>query len=213
MAIHEEWFDIYNDARKLIGQQTRSKVHANGLWHRSIHIWVLLEHHGETYLLVQQRHPSKDTYPGYYDISCAGHLEAGEDDRAAIRELNEELAISTTFDQLIWLFEAQREMMTETQGNSIIDREWSNVYLLRLNEEQSTLILNQSVTNQEVLNVMFAPIQSFLLFIQGESNRCELVERNNLKRGSHTLTMSALVPREKEYYPRLHNAIRKHVEI
>ena len=44
---------------------------------------------------MQKRSADKDSFPGVYDVSSAGHLPAGEDFRkSAVRELKEELGIS-----------------------------------------------------------------------------------------------------------------------
>ena len=41
-----------------------------------------------------QEPPAKDTWPGLYDISAAGHIESGADSLAtALRELGEELGV------------------------------------------------------------------------------------------------------------------------
>ena len=48
-------------------------------------------------LLVQQRSALKKSYPGYWDVSAAGGVRAGETGReAAMRETREELGISLT---------------------------------------------------------------------------------------------------------------------
>ncbi|WNQ12825.1 NUDIX domain-containing protein [Paenibacillus aurantius] len=52
---------------------------------------------GEPCLLLQRRHPGKDTYPGLFDITAAGHLEAGENVSDGIRELKEELGTDLFF--------------------------------------------------------------------------------------------------------------------
>ncbi|MEM9161362.1 MAG: NUDIX domain-containing protein [Verrucomicrobiota bacterium] len=41
---------------------------------------------------MQKRAKTKDTWPGAWDSSCSGHVDAGEDyETAALRELDEEL--------------------------------------------------------------------------------------------------------------------------
>ena len=80
----------------------RREVHAAELPHRSIQV-LLVNARGE--LLIQRRHRDKLTFPGFWDISCAGHVEepdyvAGPDDdldrvyeEVARRELFEELGV------------------------------------------------------------------------------------------------------------------------
>jgi 16S rRNA (adenine1518-N6/adenine1519-N6)-dimethyltransferase len=87
-----ELFDVVDSENRVIGQATRGEVHAKGLLHRSVHIWVF-NSRGELFL--QKRAMTKDENPGYWDSSAAGHLNAGEGYRtSAHRELMEELGIS-----------------------------------------------------------------------------------------------------------------------
>jgi isopentenyl-diphosphate delta-isomerase type 1 len=87
----EEIFDICNEKDEVIGQNTRHEVHRLGLRHRAVHILVF-NSRGEVFL--QKRSMTKDTFPGAWDSSAAGHLNAGEDyDACAMRELHEELGI------------------------------------------------------------------------------------------------------------------------
>ena len=87
----DEIFDVCNAADEVIGQNTRKEVHRLGLMHRAVHVLVF-NARGELFL--QKRSMTKDTFPGAWDSSASGHLEAGEDyDACAVRELSEELGI------------------------------------------------------------------------------------------------------------------------
>ena len=66
-----ELFDVVDSENRVIGQATRGEVHAKGLLHRSVHIWVF-NSRGELFL--QKRAMTKDENPGYWDSSAAGHL-------------------------------------------------------------------------------------------------------------------------------------------
>ena len=88
----QELFDICDADDRVIGQATRGDVHAQGLLHRAVHIWVF-DTAGR--LLLHRRTATKDEYPRCYTSSASGHLDAGEDyDAAAARELREELALA-----------------------------------------------------------------------------------------------------------------------
>lgn len=94
----DEIFDVVDAQDQVIGQQTRREVHAQGLMHRAIHLFVRNKS-GD--LLLQKRSHLKDTKPEKWDSSAAGHLDAGEDYlSAAVRELEEEVGIRTTANQL-----------------------------------------------------------------------------------------------------------------
>ena len=87
--MQEDIFDVVVEFDKVIGQKPRSEVHAEGLKHRAVHVLVFNQ---ENELFMQKRSKTKDTWPGAWDGSCTGHVDAGEDYReAAHRELQEEL--------------------------------------------------------------------------------------------------------------------------
>lgn len=87
----EEIFDVCNERDEVIGQNTRAEVHRLGLRHRAVHVLVF-NSRGEVFL--QKRSMTKDTFPGVWDSSASGHLDAGEDyDPCAVREMREELGI------------------------------------------------------------------------------------------------------------------------
>jgi len=69
----------------------REDVHARKHLHRAVHVLVF-NSAGDLYL--QRRASTKDTWAGYWDSSCAGHVQEGESyEAAAARELEEELGI------------------------------------------------------------------------------------------------------------------------
>mmetsp|Transcript_7594 Transcript_7594/g.10331 ORF Transcript_7594/g.10331 Transcript_7594/m.10331 type:complete len:246 (-) Transcript_7594:64-801(-) len=87
-------FDMLNDRPKSTGQfKIRKEVHRDKDWHRSVHVWLVDTKRG--LIALQKRSATKDTFPGRWDISAAGHIEAGVVDsrETAVRELAEELGI------------------------------------------------------------------------------------------------------------------------
>ncbi len=86
-----EILDVVDASDRVVGQAARSEVHARGFRHRAVHVLVF---NRDGALFLQKRSRAKDTFPGAWDSSAAGHLEAGEDyDAAAVRELEEELGV------------------------------------------------------------------------------------------------------------------------
>ena len=76
---------------QVIDVMPRSEVHRLGLMHRSVHILVF---NSARELFIQKRSMRKDSNPGLWDSSAAGHVDAGEDYLAcAQRELGEELGL------------------------------------------------------------------------------------------------------------------------
>ncbi|MCI0745840.1 MAG: NUDIX domain-containing protein [Verrucomicrobia subdivision 3 bacterium] len=90
----EEIFDVCNEHDEVIGRAPRSEVHQRRLKHRAVHILVF-NSRGEVFL--QKRSRLKDCFPGAWDSSASGHLDAGEEyDACAVRELREELGVQAT---------------------------------------------------------------------------------------------------------------------
>ena len=97
----EELFDVCDEQDRVIDTLPRSVVHARGLWHRAVHVFVF-NSRGE--LLLQLRSKHKDEAPLQYTSSASGHLNAGEDyATAAPRELQEELGISADLEFVVKL--------------------------------------------------------------------------------------------------------------
>ncbi|MCC5805531.1 MAG: NUDIX domain-containing protein [Opitutales bacterium] len=90
--VAEEWLDIVDAGDRVTGRGRRGIIHREGLMHRAVHI--LLRDAAGRYF-VQRRSFAKDTFPGRWDSSASGHVDAGEDyDTAMRRELGEELGWS-----------------------------------------------------------------------------------------------------------------------
>ncbi|MCF7669545.1 MAG: NUDIX domain-containing protein [Verrucomicrobia bacterium] len=88
----EEVYDVVDEQNEVIGAASRSEIHRRGLNHRSAHVLVF-NNAGHVYL--QKRSMKKDTFPGAWDSSAAGHIDRGESyEHGAVRELKEELGIS-----------------------------------------------------------------------------------------------------------------------
>jgi len=84
-----ELFDVVDAQDRVVGRAPRGQVHAQKLLHRATHVLV---HDAEGNLFLQRRSLGKDSFPGCWDSSCSGHLDAGEDyPTAARRELGEEI--------------------------------------------------------------------------------------------------------------------------
>lgn len=160
----EEHFDVLDTNGLKTGERVaRSIVHREGLWHRSTHIWVVSR--ARRALLLQLRSASKDTFPGRWDVSAAGHLSAGDDSvSAASRELYEELGLNE--GTVEYLFTARAEAHGETaKTGPFIDREFQDVYIFRPSTayspdgevSQDDIRLQQ----EEVDQVKYWPLEEF----------------------------------------------------
>lgn len=126
----EEHFDILDAEGKALGySRPRSQVHAKGLWHRSVHIWII----NQKEVLLQQRAFNKDSNPGLWDISVAGHISAGQTSlQAAVREISEEISLNVTSDRLQWIFTESSQSILN--NGLFIDNEYHDIYLLEIND-------------------------------------------------------------------------------
>lgn len=109
----------------------REAAHRDGIWHRTSHVWVVRKKNEKTEVLLQKRSADKDSYPGCYDISSAGHIPAGSGyEESAIRELQEELGIQADVEELHLCGRRTVYHDEVFYGEKFIDRQISNVYYL-----------------------------------------------------------------------------------
>lgn len=99
----KELFIVVNKNDDVIGYKTRYECHHDKtLIHRTVAV-IVYDNLGR--LLLQKRSRTKDTDPGAWGISCAGHVTKGQtDDEAAVRELKEELDIEANLTFLKKVF-------------------------------------------------------------------------------------------------------------
>ena len=97
-----EYFDIVDEAGIPTGEIiSRDEAHEKGVLHRTAHVWIVRECEGKTEILLQKRSDNKDSFPGMYDTSSAGHIPAGEEPlSSALRELQEELGVTASPEDL-----------------------------------------------------------------------------------------------------------------
>lgn len=125
----EEQIDIYNEEMVHIGTAPREEVHKRGHWHQTFHCWLISREDDKQYIIFQKRHPGKDTFPNRYDITAAGHLMAGESPTDGIREVQEELGIDITFEDL----QSLGIIKYDFHSDELIDREFCHVFLSERN--------------------------------------------------------------------------------
>ncbi|KAJ0074797.1 hypothetical protein Patl1_34830 [Pistacia atlantica] len=102
-------------------------VHRDGDYHRAVHVWIFAESTQE--LLLQRRADCKDSWPGLWDISSAGHISAGDSSLiTAQRELHEELGVNLPKDAFELIFVFLQECVIN--DGTFINNEYNDVYLI-----------------------------------------------------------------------------------
>ena len=150
-AQHEECFDIVDAVTGVPTGEVapRSVVHSRGLYHRAVHVWLLVPSTGE--LLLQRRARCKDSWPGALDISCAGHVSAGDAPLpSAVRELAEELGLAVPTSRLEWLFTHLERLESVQRGRLFINNEFNDVFLLTLTPEERRALNPSTVILRDV---------------------------------------------------------------
>jgi isopentenyldiphosphate isomerase len=88
----EEQFDVIDEQDQVIGQAARSDVHAQGWWHRGVHVLLFTD---DGRLLIQKRNADRKQYASLLDCSVSEHVKAGEGyEEAAQRGVLEEMGVN-----------------------------------------------------------------------------------------------------------------------
>ena len=136
----DEYLDIWNSDGQPTGQSClKDEAHQNGWFHPTVHIWF---YNATPALLLQKRSLTKDTFPGFWDVSVAGHVSAGESILdGAIREVKEEIGLDIIASDLKPL---DIRKNTNRFKNGIIDCEFQHVFLVKLEIPVSQLHIQET---------------------------------------------------------------------
>lgn len=116
--------EVVDDADKVIGLRERSDIHAQGLRHREVHIW-LITLKGE--VVLQKRSATKDTYPNYLDATAGGHVEPTQTYlQAALMELEEETGLKVNAQDLIEICKLDKTQI----GSGITNVVFRMIYIM-----------------------------------------------------------------------------------
>jgi isopentenyldiphosphate isomerase len=160
----EEHFDVLTKSGEKTGvSKPRGEVHRDGDYHRAVHVWIFVETTQQ--LLLQLRSDDKDSWPGQWDISSAGHISAGDTSLlSAQRELEEELGVKLPKDAFEKIFVFLQECVTN--DGKFINNEFNDVYLVTILHpiplEAFTL------QKEEVSAVKYVPYEEYRNFLSKE---------------------------------------------
>lgn len=159
----EELWQLYDEnAQPLPGKGApKDEVGAKGLLHGASHIWIWRLQSGKPEVLVQKRAAYKNTWPNYFDISAAGHIDLGEDPlETAVRETYEELGLLVEKAQL-QLLGIHRARLT---SQNKIENEFQWIYLL-----QQTEVATLHLQTSELTAAEWVPFETFKSDCMGDT--------------------------------------------
>lgn len=144
----------------------RKRAHEEGIMHRTSHVWLIRRHNGYLQILLQKRCDTKDSFPGCYDISSAGHIPAGADFvQSAIRELKEELGIDVFGNELIFCGDRVLTWDAEFYEKPFHDRQYSRVFALWCDKSEEEFLLQE----EEVSDVLWMGFDEAIAAVNGNT--------------------------------------------
>ena len=181
----DEYIDIVDKYGNPSGaSELKSIIHKMGYYHHTSHVWFYTKN-GE--VLLSQRSAKKSICPLMWDVSVAGHIDAGETPKqAALRETKEEigLTISENDLQAIGIFPC-----FQSYENGIIDNEFHNTFIAELKVPLS--VLKPQEEEVEALKLVSYKELEYLIENAGANNH--------------------FVPSNKTYYEIIYKSILKHL--
>lgn len=205
-AVENEWLKIFDENKTQIGTAMREEVHRLGYWHEAFHCWFVSREGDQDYLYLQLRSDMKKDYPNLLDITAAGHLLAHESVLDGIREINEEIGIEVSVDELESLGTIDYCVTKE----NFIDKEIANVFLYRYKQSMDAFTLQKEEVSG-IFKVVFndfyelwlgdldaVRIEGFRIDVDGNKVMVDMMAEREL-----------FVPHERSFYQSVIKLIRE----
>jgi len=168
-----EILDVYDANRRRIGTADRNVVHTVGLWHKTVHCWIVWNDK----ILFQRRARKLDNNPGKLYTTASGHVSAGEDIATAFRrEVAQEIGLNMDNPKLgeprllyetVWVGD-----FAKTNGQMFYDRVFANVYFARYDGDLSDFVFSDG----EVDSIVALDLQEFIAFAQNPRGTIQALE-------------------------------------
>jgi len=126
--VMKDILNIVDDDDKIIDQEPREKIHAQGLLHREIHVYFITPNKE---VIFQHRAKDKDTFPDLLDATVGGHVEIGDSyEQAAVKETKEETGIEIKVSDLILINKIKKysEDKSTDKINNVFNSRYAYIY-------------------------------------------------------------------------------------
>ncbi|MDR0319604.1 MAG: NUDIX domain-containing protein [Rickettsiales bacterium] len=163
-----EFLDIYDANGNSIGQADRVVAHAFGLWHKTVHCWIVWD--GK--LVFQRRGGRVGVRRDNLYTTASGHIAAGETvAQAFAREAHQEIGILVRepkfLDEFVWVKD-----MKKADGSVVRDRAFSNVFWARWDGALEDFKFNDG----EVHSVVAIDLEKFIEWSRAAAGEISGVE-------------------------------------
>lgn len=165
----EELIEVYDSRNQPTGKiEPRSKVHREGLWHRTMHCWVIYQSKRgkkNSYVVFQRRSAWKDSDPNKFDTTAAGHYTADMPiAQQRFKEIEEELGLLVNETDLI---NVGVRINVEDFENQFFNHEFQDVYFW----VNDTSFHNYKLQTEEVSGLIALEINKGLQLFMGEIDK------------------------------------------
>ncbi len=163
----QEWIEVYDSRQQATGQiVSRNEIHSKGLWHKTMHCWIIFkDRKGVDYVVFQRRSAWKDSDPNKFDTTAAGHYTADVPIAAQrFREINEELGLKVPENELIY---AGTRINVEDFQKQFFNHEFQDVYFW----VNATPLKNYVLQTEEVSGLIALEIHKGLELFTGAINK------------------------------------------
>jgi len=139
------------------------------------HVWIWRQSDNTVEILLQKRSDQSKTWPGFWDISTAGHIDAGETPLAtAVREASEEIGITIDPNELS-LVGVYRWKQKAVSKYDVIENELQWIYTYEMRDTHDNSFIYEE---SEVSGTRWTTMDEFTQLTQGESRLGPIVDHD-----------------------------------